>query len=83
MVDLSKYGEPYRNDGTPPRSYVGDYFFADYCSGWIRKLDPRTKRVTPFATGLSYPVDLKVERDGSLLYLERGSDSVNRIRYTR
>ena len=23
-----------------PASYVGDYFFADYCAGWIRKLDP-------------------------------------------
>ena len=23
-----------------PSDYVGDYFFADYCGGWIRKLDP-------------------------------------------
>ena len=24
-----------------PADYFGDYFFADYCGGWIRKLDPR------------------------------------------
>ena len=27
-------------DRAVPGEYVGDYFFADYCSGWIRKLDP-------------------------------------------
>jgi len=25
-----------------PTSYVGKYFFADYCNGWMRKLDPAT-----------------------------------------
>ncbi|MGH7426665.1 MAG: PQQ-dependent sugar dehydrogenase, partial [Candidatus Methylomirabilales bacterium] len=36
-----------------PPSYSGDYFFADYCGGWIRKLDPEDgDAVTGFATGL-------------------------------
>ena len=44
-----------------PSDYVGDYFFADYCGGWIRRLDPATDNaVTTFATGISSPVDLQV-----------------------
>ena len=57
-----------------PSDYVGDYFFADYCGGWIRKLDPANgNSVTNFATGLSSPVDLKVSADGLLYYLQRSS----------
>ena len=49
-----------------PADYVGRLFFADYCGGWIRKLDPSTgNAVTGFATGVSAPVDLKVADDGS------------------
>src|SRR5262249_46384891 len=49
-----------------PSDYIGDYFFADYCGGWIRKLDPANgNSVTTFATGISSPVDLKVSADGS------------------
>ena len=65
-----------------PRRYVGDYFFADFCSGWIRRLDPRTRKVTSFASGISNPVDLKVEKGGNLLYLEHGTGSVYRARFT-
>ena len=67
-----------------PRSYMGDYFFADLCSGWIRKLDSATGAVSGFATGLSGPVDLKVSKNGFLYYLSRGSGagSVGKIRYT-
>jgi glucose/arabinose dehydrogenase len=67
-----------------PSGYVGDYFFADFCSGWIRRLDAATGDVTGFATGLSMPVALEVSRDGSLYYLSRGhgTGSVGKIRYT-
>jgi glucose/arabinose dehydrogenase len=67
-----------------PSSYVSDYFFADLCSGWIRRLDSATGAVSGFATGLSRPVDLKVSKDGSLYYLSRGggAGSVGKIRYT-
>ena len=43
-----------------PAAYVGQYFFADYCAGWIRRFDPSTSAVTDFASGISSPVDLKV-----------------------
>lgn len=49
-----------------PTDYSGDYFFADYCTGWIRRFDPSSGAVTGFATGLSSPVDLKASSDGSL-----------------
>jgi glucose/arabinose dehydrogenase len=57
-----------------PSDYVNDYFFADFCGGWIRKLDPAAgNSVVGFATGITAPVDLKVSDDGSLYYLARGS----------
>ena len=69
-----------------PADYVNDYFFADYCGGWIRKLDPaHGNTVTNFATGIASPVDLKVGDDGSLYYLARGGGAtgvVYRITYS-
>jgi len=65
-----------------PSSYVGKYFFSDFCSGFIRMLDPSTKAVSGFATGASSPVDIQVGDDGNLLYLARGTGSVMRISYT-
>jgi glucose/arabinose dehydrogenase len=67
-----------------PSGYVGDYFFADYCSGWIRRLDAATGDVSAFATGLGSPVALKVSKGGSLYYLSRGAGtgSVGKIRHT-
>lgn len=69
-----------------PSDYVGDYFFADFCSGWIRRYDPATDEAAGFATGLDRPVDLKVGDDGSLYYLTRGAGgntgSISEVRYT-
>ena len=66
-----------------PSGYVGDYFFADFCNGWIRRYDPSTDTATGFATGLSNPVDLEVNKNGDLYYLTRGAPaSVGAIRYT-
>ena len=65
-----------------PSGYVGDYFFADLCSGWIRRLDAATGEVTGFATGLSMPVALEVSKGGGLYYLNRGAGSVGKFRYT-
>jgi glucose/arabinose dehydrogenase len=65
-----------------PAEYVGQYFFADFCSGWIRKLNPADNSATDFATGISQPVDLQVGPDGNLYYLARGSGSIFKIFYT-
>ena len=59
-----------------------DYFFADYCGGWIRKLDPAAgNSVVSFASGISSPVDLKVSDDGSLDYLARGTGAATGVVY--
>jgi glucose/arabinose dehydrogenase len=55
-----------------PLSYIGKYFFADFCNGWIRILDPTTHTASGFATGISNPVDLQVGPDGALYYLAHG-----------
>jgi len=65
-----------------PASYVGKYFFADLCSGWIRLFDPAAGTASAFASGISQPVDLKVATDGSLYYLSIGSGAVFRVQFT-
>jgi glucose/arabinose dehydrogenase len=75
-------GGAFYNPSVPnfPASYVGKYFFADYCSGWIRYIDPAAQTTaTQFAAAVSSPVDLKVGPDGALYYLARGAGSVGKI----
>ncbi|HWT01871.1 MAG TPA: PQQ-dependent sugar dehydrogenase [Pyrinomonadaceae bacterium] len=66
-----------------PATYVGKYFFADFCGGWIRLMNPANNTASAFATGIAAPVDLQVGPDGNLYYLARGGGGqVFRIRYT-
>jgi glucose/arabinose dehydrogenase len=67
---------------TFPSDYIGKYFFAEFCTGWIRRFDPTTGTTVAFATGISAPVDLKVTDDGSLYYLSNGSGSVFRVQFS-
>jgi glucose/arabinose dehydrogenase len=68
-----------------PSGHVGDYFFAEFCGGWIKRYDSATDKAVGFATGLDSPVDLKVGNDGSLYYLTRGAGgdtgSISEVRY--
>lgn len=65
-----------------PAAYEGDYFFADFCGGWIRRLDSTTGRVSSFATTPKFgTVDIQVWENGGLYYLSRNTNSVNVIRY--
>jgi glucose/arabinose dehydrogenase len=75
-------GGAFYNPPSPtfPSSFVGRYFFADFCSNWIRVFNPADGTSAAFATGVSGPVDLKVHTDGSLYYLARGVGRVGRIR---
>ena len=63
-------------------NFVGKYFFADLCSGWIRVFDPASGTASSFASNISQPVDLKVGADGSLYYLSIGSASLFRVQFT-
>lgn len=65
-----------------PAAYAGTYFFADFCSGFIKRVDPVTSALSDFATGINSPVDLHVSSDGSLYYLARGAGRVFRVRFT-
>lgn len=64
-----------------PGSYVGKYFFADLCSGWIRVMDPANNTAADFASGIASPVDLKVANDGSLYYLSQNG-GLSRVQFT-
>ncbi|MFL5328045.1 MAG: PQQ-dependent sugar dehydrogenase [Gemmataceae bacterium] len=65
-----------------PQAYVGDYFYADYVSSWIKRYDIATNTVTDFATSAGSVVDLKVGTDGALYFLARGSSIVGFATYT-
>ncbi|MGB8698187.1 MAG: PQQ-dependent sugar dehydrogenase [Thermosynechococcaceae cyanobacterium] len=65
-----------------PAKYVGDYFYGDFCSGWIRRYDTTTRQSQVFATGLNQLSDLQVSPDGKLYYLERGGGVLTAVTYS-
>ncbi len=68
-----------------PAQFIGKYFFADFCAGWIKTIDPLNPPATGTAvdafTNISLPVDIQVANDGSLYYLARGASAVFRVQY--
>jgi glucose/arabinose dehydrogenase len=64
-----------------PAEFEGDYFFADFCAGFVERRDSVSGVVSAFATGISFPVDLDIGPDGQLYYLSRGGGYVGRISY--
>lgn len=68
--------------GNFPSAWNGKYFFADYCRGWIRALDPATKEAADFATGIASPVALAVSPAGSLYYASWSGNAVYKVDYT-
>ena len=56
-----------------PASYIGRYFFADYCNGKISSINPGDAAdVSIFATGVNRCIDIDVAADGALYYIARG-----------
>jgi glucose/arabinose dehydrogenase len=64
-----------------PYSYVGDYFYGDFCSGWIRRYDIATKTNTTFATGMGQIVDIQVGLGGIMYVLRKDGGILYSIRY--
>lgn len=66
-----------------PAEYVGDYFFTDFCGGWIRYFDPSSGAVNDFGSDLnaSFIVDLEIGMDARLYALSRGNGSVYQYSY--
>lgn len=54
-----------------PAHFVGDYFFGDFCGGWIRRFDATTREIKPFASGFNTLVDIQVDPDGTLYILQK------------
>jgi glucose/arabinose dehydrogenase len=67
-----------------PSDFVGDYFFADLCSGFVRTLQsPGYTSAAGFLdpdASLS-PVAIEVSPDGSLWYLSRGHNALFHLRF--
>ncbi|QOI97419.1 MAG: PQQ-dependent sugar dehydrogenase [Flammeovirgaceae bacterium] len=66
-------GAAFYNPQTPqfPAGYVGKFFYADYCEGYIRQIDPTGGSPLPFATGINRPLAMAVNRTGAMYYLQR------------
>ena len=62
--------------------YRDQYFFTDFCNGWIRVLDPNNGEVTDFGSQIaSNPTDLRVGPDGDLYYTSRWMEGIYKIEY--
>ena len=79
--DCAITGSAFYNPASPtfPSQYYGKYFFADYCSGWIRILDTQSQAVEEFAAGVGDLTDLKVSPSGSLYYIRRSEGAIFRV----
>jgi glucose/arabinose dehydrogenase len=57
-----------------PTTFIGKYFYADYCNGYIRMIDPTNPvSFTGFATNINRCIDMVIDNTtGSLYYLARG-----------
>ncbi len=55
-----------------PPEYQGMFFFADYCQGYIKYLDPLSGEVAgTFATQIDRPLNFLAAADGTFYYLAR------------
>lgn len=55
-----------------PNTYKGKFFFADYCRGYIKYLDPDSPtEINNFAFNINRPLNLLVAPDGTMYYLSR------------
>lgn len=60
------YDPPSQATSPFPDDYLGDYFFADFCGGWIARYDAATDTATGFVSGAGeFPVDPKVGSEGN------------------
>jgi len=56
---------------TFPMEYAGEFLFADYCGGYIKRLNPITAEVNTFITGINRPLVIRTAPDGAVYYIAR------------
>ncbi len=74
LTGCAVIGAAFYNPARPvfPEPYYDKYFFADYCEGYIKVLDPDDGTVAEvFATGIDRPIGMLVDEQGALYYLAR------------
>ncbi|MEM9260836.1 MAG: PQQ-dependent sugar dehydrogenase, partial [Bacteroidota bacterium] len=55
-----------------PPQYHNQFFFADYCEGWIKVMNPQTGEILEtFAENIDRPLALLVAPNGDFYYIER------------
>ncbi len=66
-----------------PTSYLGDYFFGDFCAGTVTEYDTASNTPIAFYDSLGFGVvDIKTSPAGEIYYLTRGSGgAVYRLPY--
>lgn len=68
-----------------PTSFIGKYFYIDYCSNWIDMLtlSGSTATRSSFATNIAgNPVSIITSSDGNLYFLSRSNSALYKITYT-
>jgi glucose/arabinose dehydrogenase len=93
-VGCSITGTAFYNPTTPQFgvSYVGQFFFSDFCNGTIRYFNPATPgTINNFASGIGNPTNIGIAPSGALYYLARnqatgtpapGAGTVGKITFT-
>jgi glucose/arabinose dehydrogenase len=93
-VGCSITGSQFYNPTTAqfPSTYVGKFFFADFCNGTIKYLNPASPATaTNFASGIGNPTNIGISPTGAMYYLARnqgtgtpspGAGTVSKISYT-
>ena len=58
--------------------YVGDYLFADLCSGWVNAIDDKTKQVNRLADQVDGQIlDMDYDNNGRIFLLMRGDAQID------
>ena len=65
-----------------PSAYVGRYFYADLCGGWVHVFNPAAGSSMDLLGGFSAPVDVQLGPDGLIYVLGNGDGTVWQLTYT-
>ncbi len=68
-----------------PASYLGNYFFLDYCSKWMDRLDLSTSPATRSGFGTTIAgsaVNMGTGPDGNIYFLSRAASGIYKITYS-
>ncbi|HTL97293.1 MAG TPA: PQQ-dependent sugar dehydrogenase, partial [Holophagaceae bacterium] len=65
-----------------PTAYVGRYFYADLCGGWVHVFNLASSSSIDLLGGFNEPVDVQLGPDGLIYVLGHGDGTVWRITFT-